>query len=121
MSWTFLLMILSTSQSSILHLEQTLNTDYKVIRFITTTDDNTVMAHSNNRATVAFYDQNGTEFAEDYTYTSNEGKNGRYCGEFTNDKEWFITTYYEQSVAILKRNSTTGVYEEYQILTVSGS
>ena len=120
MSWTFL-MILSITQSTIFQLEQTLNTDYQVIRFITTTDENTGMVHSSKKATVVFYDQNGTEFAEDYTYTSDEGNNGRYCGEFTNDKEWFITTYYEQSVAVLKRNSTTGVYEEYQILTVSGS
>ena len=63
--------ILFASVTRPFNLEQTMDTSYTVIRAITTTDDNTVMAHSNRDAYVIFYQQSGTTYTEDYTYTSN--------------------------------------------------
>ena len=98
-----------------------MHTNYNRIKFITTTDDNTVMAHAHKNSYIVFYQQSGTTYSEDYTYTSNQGIYSRSCGAFTSDNEWFISAYLHQSVTVLKRNSGTGVYEEYQIISVGGS
>ena len=73
LSLTFLVLpsLLFASITRPYNLEQTMDTSYGVIRAITTTDDNTVMAHSNRDAYVIFYEQTGTTYTEDYTYTSN--------------------------------------------------
>ena len=104
--------------ASAFSLIQSLETTSFRTRSIAITDDNSVIAMGFKISKTRFFTQNGSSFFLDYTYTSSVSSGDTISGEFTSDKEWYITVQLQQGISILKRNSGTGVYEEYQQITL---